>query len=257
MRGSPAKPAKPAQLQVIGAGWGRTGTSSTQIALEKLLGGPCYHMRECFVGNDFQKWIDVYKGLTPDWDGIFTHPDGRSYLGTLDYPACGMYQELMEAFPEAKVLLTVRDPEKWYDSVIDTIWSWRCGEQNWSFRIFPTGRRFQEQARLFHERTMLPGIKRTDREGSVRSFKAWTERVKSSVPPEKLLVFDVKEGWEPLCKFLEVPVPDEPFPRVNDRDSLIADMNKILVFSYSANALAALLGLGCAYGLFCLVKILI
>ena len=88
----------------------------------------------CFVGNDFQKWIDVYKGLTPDWDGIFTHPDGRSYLGTLDYPACGMYQELMEAFPEAKVLLTVRDPEKWYDSVIDTIWSWRCGEQNWSFR---------------------------------------------------------------------------------------------------------------------------
>ena len=251
--------AKPT-LKVIGAGWGRTGTNSAKLALEKLLNGPCYHMFECAKRPDFQKWIDAYNGK-PDFDAIFRHPDGGSYVATVDYPACGMYKELMEAYPDAKVLLTVRDPEQWYDSVIDTIWSWRCGEQNWSVRIFANGRRFQRQARLFHERTMLPKVKRTDREGSIRSFKAWVERVKSSVPPERLLVFDVKEGWEPLCKFLDLPVPEEPFPKVNDRESLKKDMNKVLVFCYTANFLALLLGLacavGCAYGLFSLLKMLI
>ena len=138
----PLVTAKPS-LKVIGAGWGRTGTNSTKLALEKLLGGPCYHMFECAKRPDFQKWIDAYNGK-PDFDAIFTNPDGGSYVATVDYPACGMYPELMEAYPDAKVLLTVRDPEKWYESVIDTIWSWRCGEQNWSVRIFPDGRRFQD-----------------------------------------------------------------------------------------------------------------
>ncbi|CAJ1364794.1 unnamed protein product [Effrenium voratum] len=244
------------KLQVIGAGWGRTGTNSVKLALEKLLDGPCYHMFECVKRPDFQLWIDAYNGKKPEWDKIFTHKDGGTYKATLDYPACGMYRELMEAYPDAKVLLTVRDPEKWYDSVIDTIWSWRCAEQNWSVRIFQAGRNFQTQAQLFHKATMLPGVKRTDREGSIQSFKAWVERVKSTVPPEKLLVFDVKEGWEPLCKFLNLPVPDEPFPNVNDRESLIKDMNKTLVFCYTCNFIALLMALGVAYGLVRLAQFL-
>lgn len=138
------------KLEVIGAGWGRTGTNSLKVALEKLLDGPCYHMFECSVRPDYQKWVDAYAGKVPDWKGIFTHPDGdRFYKATVDYPACGMYRQLMEAYPDAKVLLTVRDPEKWYDSVIDTIWSWRCCEQNWSCRMFENGRKFQEQVGLF------------------------------------------------------------------------------------------------------------
>lgn len=233
------------KLEVIGAGWGRTGTNSLKVALEKLLDGPCYHMFECAVRPDYQKWVDAYAGKVPDWKGIFTHPDGdRFYKATVDYPACGMYRQLMEAYPDAKVLLTVRDPEKWYDSVIDTIWSWRCCEQNWSCRIFENGRKFQEQAQAFHNATMLPGVKRTDRAGSIKSFNAWIETVKSTVPPEKLLVFDVKEGWEPLCKFLNKPIPDEPFPNINDRDQIKAAMNKTLVFCYTAQLLRLLAVVG-------------
>lgn len=232
------------KLQVIGAGWGRTGTNSLKMALEKLLDGPCYHMFECVKRPDFQKWIDAYAGK-PDWKGIFTHPDGdKFYKATVDYPACGMYRQLMEAYPDAKVLLTVRDPEKWYDSAIETIWSWRCGEQNPAHRIFEYFRKFQEQAQAFHNATMLPGVKRTDREGSIKSFKAWTETVKSTVPPEKLLVFDVKEGWEPLCKFLDLPVPDEPFPQVNDKEEIKSFLTKVLIFCYIAHVVRFLLVLG-------------
>lgn len=246
------------RLKVIGAGWGRTGTNSVKIALEKLLDGPCYHMFECVKQPDYQKWIDAYNGKEADWKGIFTHPDGdKFYVATVDYPACGLYNKLMEQYPDAKVLLTVRDPEKWYDSVIDTIWSWRCAEQNWSVRIFELGRKFQEQAQCFHQATMLPGVKRTDREGSIKSFKAWVERVKSTVPPEKLLVFDVKEGWEPLCKFLGVPVPDEPFPNVNDREEIKKDMNKVLVYCYIAQAVRAIAVIGGLGILYWLGKILL
>eukprot|EP00438_Fugacium_kawagutii_P028622 Skav212753 [mRNA] locus=scaffold2545:132896:133816:- [translate_table: standard] len=231
------------ELQVIGAGFGRTGTNSVKLALEKLLDGPCYlavephrhqgyHMFECCKRPDFQKWIDAYDGK-PDFKAIFTHPDGdKFYKATVDYPACGMYKELMQAYPKAKVLLTVRDPEKWYDSVINTIWSWRCAEQNWSARIFEGGRKCQECAQAFHKATMLPGIKRTDREGSIRSFNAWVEKVKSTVPPDRLLVFDVKEGWEPLCKFLNKPVPDEPFPNVNDKEEINKMMMNFLYICY-------------------------
>ena len=149
------------KLQVIGAGWGRTGTNSVKMALEKLLDGPCYHMFECVKRPDFQKWIDAYAGKPPDFKAIFTHPDGdKFYKATLDYPACGMYRQLMEAYPDAKVLLTVRDPEKWYDSAIETIWSWRCGEQNRAHRIFEYFRKFQEQARATQG---YPGLSRAAR----------------------------------------------------------------------------------------------
>jgi len=247
------------ELQVIGAGWGRTGTNSTKLALEILLKGPCYHMFENVKKEppDYQRWIDAYNGK-PDFKKIFTTQDGTdTYKATLDYPSCGMYMELMEAYPNAKVLLNVRDAEKWYDSVIDTIWSWRCGEQNWSVRIFPDGRRFQEQARLFHEKTMLPGVRRTDREGSIKSFKAWIERVKATVPPEKLLVFDVKEGWEPLCKFLGKPIPAVPFPNVNDKEELKASMNKVLMITYPLNFLLWLVCAGALYGIYAGVRSLL
>lgn len=136
------------KLELIGAGWGRTGTMSTKRALEKLLDAPCYHMEECLKKGDQQLWIDAYNGKYggPDFKSIFTRPDGATYKACVDYPACGMYTKLMEKYPDAKVLLTVRDPEKWYDSVIETIWSWRCGEQNNAVRIFKGGRLFQEQA---------------------------------------------------------------------------------------------------------------
>jgi len=242
------------KLKVIGAGFGRTGTNSVKLALEKLLNGPCYHMFECVKRPDFQQWIEAYEGK-PDFKHIFTHPDGdKFYEATVDYPACGMYMELMEAYPEAKVLLTVRDPEKWYDSVINTIWSWRCGEQNWSVRIFENGRKCQECAQCFHKATMLPGVKRTDREGSIKSFNAWVERVKSTVPPEKLLIFDVKEGWEPLCKFLNVPVPDEPFPNVNDKEEINRNMEKIIYFCYVCQILRAVLVVGGCWFLWWLAR---
>lgn len=244
-------------LEVIGAGWGRTGTNSVKIALEKLLDGPCYHMFECAVRPDFQKWIDAYAGK-PDWKRIFTHPDGNKfYKATVDYPACGMYKELIEAYPNAKVLLTVRDPEKWYDSAIETIWSWRCTEQHWAARVFENGRKFQAQAQAFHRATMLPGVKRSDREGSIKSFNAWIERVKSTVPPEKLLIYDVKEGWEPLCKFLNKPIPDEEFPYINDKEQIKNELNKILLICYIAQFLRLVAVLGGVWLLVWLLRMLV
>jgi len=231
-------------LQIIGAGWGRTGTNSVKLALEKLLDGPCYHMFECGKRPDHAKWVEAYNGK-PDFKAIFTHPDGdKFYKARVDYPACGMYKELMQAYPKAKVLLTVRDPEKWYDSVINTIWSWRCPEQHWAVRIYKAGRECQECAKCFHKATVLPGVERTDREGSIKSFKAWIERVKATVPPEKLLIFDVKEGWEPLCKFLNVPVPDEPFPNVNDKEEINKMMDGIIWHCYKMHFLRAVVVMG-------------
>mmetsp|Transcript_41792 Transcript_41792/g.77649 ORF Transcript_41792/g.77649 Transcript_41792/m.77649 type:complete len:282 (+) Transcript_41792:53-898(+) len=209
------------KIEVIGAGFGRTGTRSTQAALERLLDGPCYHMFENMEKKDMQRWLDAYGGK-PDWNTIFKHKSGKGfYKATLDYPACGMYAELMERFPDAKVLLTVRDPAKWYESVSETIWSWRCPEECTEGQVLKFGRLMMKQAKVFHKVTMLPGVERSDREGSIKSFNAWVEKVKATVPPEKLLVFDVKEGWGPLCKFLNKPVPDEPFPNINDREEFV------------------------------------
>lgn len=194
-------------LQVIGAGVGRTATLSLKLALEHLGLGPCYHMSEVLAGarRNVPRWLDVIEGR-PDWDTIF-----EGYRSTTDYPACTYWRELAQRYPEAKVVLTTRDPDSWFESVNETIFSDRMNARTHGT---PFG-------------AMLRGValdafegKREDRAFMTDWFMRRNQEVIDTLPPERLLVFHPKQGWEPLCEFLGVPVPDCPFPRVNSRDEL-------------------------------------
>jgi len=194
-------------LKVIGAGVGRTATLSLKFALEHLGLGPCYHMSEVLAGarRTIPRWLDVVGGR-PDWDAIF-----EGFESTTDYPACTYWRELAEHYPEAKIVLTTRDPDSWFESVNETIFSERMNSQTHGT---PFG-------------ALLRGVALDAFEGKIgdRAFMTeWFTRRNQEVidmlPPERLLVFHPKQGWEPLCEFLGVPVPEGPYPRVNSREEL-------------------------------------
>jgi hypothetical protein len=198
-------------IKVIGAGFGRTGTSSLQVALEELGFGKCYHMREVFAHPEhFPLWMAATERKPVNWDHLFA-----GYQATVDWPGCTFYRELMDAYPNARVLLSVRDPEKWYASAYKTIYSsHRPSLANWLFKWNPwtriRWRMIETNWRdTFHGRF-------ADRAYAIEVFKRHNAEVQRVVPPERLLVYDVKQGWEPLCRFLNVPVPDKPFPHLND-----------------------------------------
>lgn len=200
-------------LKVIGAGFGRTGTTSLKAALEDLGFVRCYHMQELLKRPAHAHlWERAARGESVDWHRIFA-----DYQATVDWPACSFYQELMRVYPDAKVLLSVRDPDRWYTSVRETI-----------YRL-PTSLLMRIlQLLLPHVRSMYRMIdtlvwqgtlhgRLEERDYAIEIFKRHNEAVKAHVPPERLLVYDVNEGWGPLCAFLEVPVPDRPFPHLNDK----------------------------------------
>lgn len=194
-------------LKVIGAGLGRTGTMSLKFALEHIGFGPCYHMIEFFahVPTQLPLWLAAAAGH-PDWDAVF---DG--YASTVDYPGCTYWRELLAHWPEAKVILTVRDPDSWFESANSTVLAPAMRERlaNTPLKAF-----FDSTVhRDFDERI-------ADREFMTDYFRRWNEAVIAEVPADKLLVFQAKDGWQPLCEFLGVPVPPEPYPRVNSREDI-------------------------------------
>ncbi len=200
-------------LDVIGAGLGRNATMSMKFALEQLGFGPCYHMMELFraAPTAIPQWLEAADGR-PDWDAIFA-----GYRSTCDYPAASYWRELAEYFPNAKVVLTARDPDGWFDSVSETIF-----HPNAIAAI--AGTPFGEllDKAIFDE--LGDGL--TDRGFMTDWFLKRNADVIASLPPERLLVFHPKEGWEPLCAFLGVPVPSHPFPRVNDRLDLSGNVGE-------------------------------
>jgi len=207
-------------LKVIGAGYGRTGTMSTFAALNQL-GFPCYHMIEVILNKANKGHLDFWRqaaheppGKPLAWQDIFAN-----YSAAVDNPACCVWRELMDAYPNAKVLLTLhpKGPEAWYESTIDTIY---FTENRWQFKVLeiftPFGRKFGDMSRRLIWQRMLKGTM-PDKARAVAQYRQHIEDVKKAVPPEKLLVFSVDQGWGPLCKFLGVAVPNTPFPNVNDR----------------------------------------
>jgi hypothetical protein len=212
-------------VKVIGAGFGRTGTASLKAALEMLGFGPCYHMRSVIEKPyRVRQWLLIGEGGEPDWDEVFA-----GHEAAVDWPAASYWRELAAHYPDARVVLSVRDPLRWYDSVSDTIFARRLEERRrlpphrriarWlvarrapDFALYPRMARATVMDRIFDGRI-------DDREHCVKVFERHVHDVKSTIPPERLLVFDVAEGWGPLCAFLGVPVPDEPFPRVNEREA--------------------------------------
>lgn len=210
-------------LSVIGAGFGRTGTLSLKFALDQLGFGPCYHMLEVIKNPGFADyWYAAAIGEPVDWDQVF---DG--YHSTVDWPSTHFYSQLADFYPEAKVILTLRDPERWHQSGENTIFQpLRATMNSEDPEVIARGRMAQK---VVLEQAMDGKI--DDKEGLIEVFNRHIETVKSTIAPERLLVYEVAEGWGPLCDFLGVPVPDEPFPRVNSSDEF-----RQIFMSHSADA---------------------
>src|SRR5215204_2897335 len=205
------------QMQVIGAGLPRTGTLSQKIALEMLGFAPCYHMVNVLGNLDLaEDWRRALDG-DPHWDEVF---DG--FQSTVDWPGSYYYRELMEKYPDAKVVLGTRDGESWAGSMRETIWGLFYDDvlmrhlSDARAAVDPKWSRYIEMMKEMWKRSgLLKGTETTD-ESMVDALDRYHEQVKSDVPAGRLLVWSVAEGWDPLCEFLEVPVPDAPFPKVND-----------------------------------------
>ena len=199
-------------LQVIGVGLGRTGTMSLKLALERLGLGPCYHMAELMMNPERTPlWMAAADGK-PDWEAVFA-----GYSSTTDYPACIYWRELAAAYPKAKLILTKRDKDKWFESTQATIFSEAMTARIVGSPVEP----------FFHKTVWRDFGKRIhDRAFMTAYFEEHNATVEAEVAKKRLLVYDVAQGWEPLCKFLGVPVPDSPFPKVNSREEMQARMSK-------------------------------
>jgi hypothetical protein len=198
-------------MQVIGAGFGRTGTLSFKRALEDLGFGPTYHMQEVMRRpSHIDGWFRYARTGEVDWDELFA-----GFGSGVDYPVSCVWEELASHYADAKVVLTVRDPQRWWASTESTIYRFRTAFPAWMLRSVPVIRRFVEMV----DRLVWDGLfdgRFTDRDHAVAVFDRHIEHVRATCPPERLLVFDVADGWEPLCEFLDVPVPRHPFPHLND-----------------------------------------
>ena len=199
------------ELQVIGAGFGRTGTMSLKAALEALGYGPCYHMTEMVKNPEhFRLWAAARDGAPVDWRRLYAN-----YRATVDWPGCLYYRELMDTFGQAKVILTVRDPDRWYDSVRDTLYSLKTATDDYLAAAGSTGRPLPllYQNRIWSD-TFAGRF--PDRHFAIDVYRQHNLGVQERVPADRLLVYQVGDGWQPLCSFLQVPVPNQPFPRLND-----------------------------------------
>ena len=195
-------------ISLIGAGFGRTGTLSLKSALETLGYNKCHHMIEVIRNpGEADQWLQAIDAQTVDWQSLL-----HGYQATVDWPACHFYRELAEYYPEAKVLLSVRDPQQWFESMSAT--TLRVIRE----RMQPLD--VDEPKNLGIELVVKAAFESEidDVEHGVRMFNQHTKEVVAAIDPDRLLIFDVGEGWEPLCQFLEKPVPDVDFPRVNSRD---------------------------------------
>jgi hypothetical protein len=210
-------------VKLIGAGLPRTGTLSQKIALEMLGVGPCYHMVNVLADLDqTQLWLRALEG-DGRWDEIFS-----GFESTVDWPGGFFYKELVEAYPDAKVLLSVRDAERWEASMRETVWAFRHGDS--LMRSLANARAFVDDGwRSFID--MIDGLLWTGNgtfvgndettEQLIAGMHKHNEEVQETVPADRLLVWDVTQGWEPLCEFLELPVPDQSFPNVNDKKEFV------------------------------------
>ncbi|MEV5829377.1 sulfotransferase family protein [Spirillospora sp. NPDC052242] len=220
-------------LKVIGAGLPRTGTTSMKAALERLGLGPCHHMFEILTNPaQADRWLPAAGGGPVDWDRVL---DG--YASAQDWPSSGFWRELADAYPEAKVVLTVRDPRRWHASFSNLMTN---GPAMTAADDLPEAARpvaaAMERMRPIldrHGRDLFgpdwdPESGVPDEDTAAAAFERYVETVRAGLPADRLLVFDVREGWGPLCSFLGVEAPDEPFPHLNDGDALKQMFGRLL-----------------------------
>jgi hypothetical protein len=194
-------------MHVIGAGVGRTGTHSLKLAINQLGLGPCHHMEAVLQNMPVQVplWNDVLNGR-PEWQAIYS-----GFHSAVDWPTACFFRELAAAYPSAKFVLTVRDPETWADSFGATIYRLLAAID----QAPPDKKAWLEMASGVIARTGFPaGLNQQE---LTRAFVAHNEAVVAAIPASRLLVYRVKDGWGPLCAFLDVAETAEPFPRTNNR----------------------------------------
>lgn len=204
-------------LSVIGSGFGRTGTRSLKDALDLLGFGPCHHMEEVFPNPaQIDHWCAVARGEPVEWTAVF---DG--YGSQIDWPGAHVWRELAAAYPDAKVIHSVRPEESWWNSFNGTIGKFLVVGDGIPL---PPPVAMMGQAVDVMVGAQTFGGRAADKDHAIATYHAREAEVRAAIAPERLLVFDVAEGWEPLCAFLDVPVPDTPFPRTNDRDAFWAKL---------------------------------
>lgn len=199
-------------LKVIGAGFGRTGTLSLKTALEQLGFSPCHHMSE--VAKDVSQidwFLKAANGENVNWDDVFS-----GFEAAVDWPAATYYEELADKYPNAKIILGIRDPDAWYESVRTSIFMIPTSFPRWIRKAVPSANRFIEMIEKTLWENELNG-RFEEKEQTIEVFLERIEAVKAKFPSERLLVHKAADGWEPLCRFLNVPVPEHDYPWVNER----------------------------------------
>lgn len=186
-------------LKVVGPGVGRTGTNSLKVALERLLGGRCHHMWE--VGADPERqiplWTAAVEGRPVDWHEMM---DG--FVAQVDWPGANFWPELTAAFPDALVIMSVRPADEWYASASNTIFQAISLEGEWRATL----------RRLLNDRF---SARLDDKDAMIEAYEQHNDRVRRTIPPDRLLEWSPADGWDPLCSFLGTEVPSEPFPVTN------------------------------------------
>lgn len=239
-------------LKIIGSGFGRTGTLSTHNALNSL-GYPCYHMFEVIENKENKTHLDFWNNVANasadtqhDWNEVF-----EKYTATVDNPGCCVWRELYEAYPDAKVILTLhpRGPEAWYESTMDTIY---FTESMWQFKFLALFTPFAKKmsnmsSKLIWQRSHKGTME--DKDAAIARYHEHIDELKTAIPEDKLLIFSVDQGWEPLCKFLGVEVPKTDFPNVNDRAEIKKTIADITKGAYVFLAIGVLILSGIIYGL--------
>ncbi|GII76305.1 sulfotransferase family protein [Sphaerisporangium rufum] len=204
-------------LRTIGVGLGRTGTMTLKTALCRLGLGPCYHFTEVFAHPDhLRDWLAAARGEPQAWRRPLA-----GYAATTDWPGVAFWREMVDARPDAKIILTTRDAGKWYESVTGTVFAAMAGkipETSARLAAFPAAKELAEFGReAVVGRTFGGDI--SDREHVIACYERHNQEVRDTVPAGRLLDYRVAQGWEPLCDFLGVPVPAEPFPHTNEQSS--------------------------------------
>jgi len=219
-------------IKVIGAGFPRTGTNTLRESLTRLGYVKTYHMKELIVHPEhLHYWETLSKTGTTNWEELY-----NGYQATVDFPCYPWYKEHLLHYPDAKVILTVRPFEKWHASVYSTIWQAQnppesqraaMGERLASDPRLRSVMQVMEFAKVHFMDGPFQG-KFLDKEFAEKAYNKHHEEVKKHVPAKQLLVFDVCEGWEPLCKFLDVPVPEEPLPHTNKREDFKVMLGELM-----------------------------
>ena len=232
-------------LKVIGAGFGRTGTTSMKEALELLGYHKCHHMREVMASA---KQVDLFdrvsRNVEVDWDDVF---DG--FEAAVDWPAAARYEELMEKYPDAKVILTARDPDAWYKSTSETIYALGNSIPPLFSFLIP---RVQKITGMV-ERIVWKGVfdgRFEEKQYAIDVYNKNVAEIMEKVPADRLLVHSAKEGWQPLCEFLDKPIPDQPYPHSNESKVMKRAIVALNVLNILIWAMPPALLIGLAYAVY-------